>query len=148
MASRVSRSFHWSSPLMARNRGPISGGGSGGRISSNRARDRRAGRRLFRWLPQGRKTRRRRFGRQWLGGQRGRSIAERPAIVDRRTQVGHWEIDTIVGPTRACMVTAVERATGYTVIGKLATCTARALVVRLRTLLGTQPQPVRTITAD
>ena len=112
------------------------------------ARDRQAGGELFRWLPQGRKTRRRRFGRQRLGGPRGRSIAERPAIVDRRTQIGHWEIDTIVGPTRACLVTAVERATGYAVIGKLAACTARALVARLRTLLGTQPQPVRTITAD
>lgn len=33
-------------------------------------------------------------------------------------------------------------------IGKLAACTTRALVARLRSLLGAQPQPVRTITAD
>lgn len=97
------------------------------------ARDRRAGGTLHRWLPQGRKSRR-------------RSIAERPVIVARRTPVGHWEIDTVVGPTRACLVTAVERVTGYAVIGKLAACTAHALVARLRTLLGAQL--VRTITAD
>lgn len=112
------------------------------------ARDRRDGGTLYRWLPQGRKTRRRRVGRRRLGGPRGRSIAERPAIVDRRTQVGHWEIDTIVGPTRACLVTAVERVTGYTVIGKLTACTAPAVVARLGALLRAQPHPVRTLTAD
>ena len=111
-------------------------------------RDRQAGGQLYRWLPQGRKARRRRFGRQRLGGPRGRSITERPAIVARRRQVGHWEIDTVQGRGRACLVTAVERATGYAVIGKLRACTTDALVGRLKALLGDQPHPVRTITAD
>lgn len=111
-------------------------------------RDRTAGGELYRWLPQGRKTRRRRFGRKRLGGPRGRSITERPAIVARRRQVGHWEIDTIQGSTRACLVTAVERTTGYAVIGKLEACTTEALVARLTSLLRDQAHPVRTITAD
>jgi IS30 family transposase len=111
-------------------------------------RDRKAGGQLYLWLPQGRKTRRRRFGRKRLGGPRGRSITERPAIVEARTQVGHWELDTIVGPGGACLVTAVERATGYAVIGKLEACTTEALVARVRQLLQDQPHPVRTITAD
>jgi IS30 family transposase len=111
-------------------------------------RDRAAGGQLYRWLPQGRKTRRRRFGRKRLGGPRGRSITERPAIVEARTQVGHWELDTIVGPGRACLVTAVERVTGYAVIGKLEACTTEALVARVSQLLRDQPHPVRTITAD
>ena len=111
-------------------------------------RDRTAGGQLYQWLPQGRKTRRRRFGRKRLGGPRGRSITERPAIVARRRQVGHWEIDTIQGSTRACLVTAVERATGYAVIGKLEACTTDALVARLTPLLRDQAHPVRTITAD
>jgi IS30 family transposase len=112
------------------------------------ARDRRAGGLLYRWLPQGRKTRRRRFGRQRLGGPRGRSITERPAIVARRTQIGHWEIDTVQGSARACLVTAVERATGYAVIGKLNAGTTEALIARVTQLLRDQPHPVRTITAD
>jgi len=111
-------------------------------------RDRRDGGLLYRWLPQGRKTRRRRFGRKRLGGPRGCSITERPAIVERRTQLGHWELDTVQGSTRACLVTAVERATGYAVIGKLEACTTEALVTRLTSLLRAQPHPVRTITAD
>jgi IS30 family transposase len=111
-------------------------------------RDRKAGGTLYLWLPQGRKTRRRRFGRKRLGGPRGRSITERPAIVARRSQIGHWEIDTVQGTSRACLVTAVERATGYALIGKLESCTTEALVARLTDLLQNQPHPVRTITAD
>lgn len=111
-------------------------------------RDRIAGGGLYQWLPQGRKTRRRRFGRKRLGGPRGRSITERPAIVSTRTQLGHWELDTIVGPSRACLVTAVERVTGYAVIGKLEACTTEALVARVTQLLQDQPHPIRTITAD
>jgi IS30 family transposase len=111
-------------------------------------RDRRAGGTLYLLLPQGRKKRRRRFGRPQLGGPRGASITERPAIVEARTQVGHWELDTILGPGRACLVTAVERATGYAVIGKLEACTVDALVARVTQLLQEQPHPVRTLTCD
>jgi transposase, IS30 family len=92
------------------------------------SRERQAGGTLYLCLPQGRKTRRRRCGRQRLGGPRGRSITERPAIVALRRQGGHWEIDTVQGSTRACLVTAVERATGKVLIGKLETCTTAALV--------------------
>ena len=111
-------------------------------------RNRRAGGTLDQWLPQGRKTRRRRCGRQRVGGPRGRSITERPTIVEQRTQVGHWELDTLMGPGRACLVTAVERATGYAVIGKLETCTTAALRARVTALLRDQPHRIRTITAD
>jgi IS30 family transposase len=111
-------------------------------------RDRRAGGVLYLLLPQGRKKRRRRFGRQRLGGPRGPSITERPASVEARTQVGHWELDTILGPSRACLVTAVERATGTAVIGQLDACTVEALVARVTQLLQDQPHPVRTITCD
>src|SRR5262249_35032215 len=73
--------------------------------------DKVAGGTWYEWLPQGRKQRRRHFHRRVRGGARGRSIAERPAIVAARKQVGHWEIDTIKGKGRACLVTAVERVT-------------------------------------
>lgn len=71
-------------------------------------RDKAAGGTWYRWLPQGRKQRRRHFHRRVRGGPRGRSIDERPAIVAARIQVGHWEIDTVMGSTRACLVTAVS----------------------------------------
>ena len=47
-----------------------------------------------------------------------------------------------------CLLTAVERVTGYVVIGKLVRHTAAAFADRAIHLLRHQPHPVRTITAD
>ena len=49
-----------------------------------------------------------------------RHISERPAAVDSRTAIGHWEMDIVVGVrTNHCIVTLVERVTGATMIGRL-----------------------------
>ena len=43
---------------------------------------------------------------------KGRSIEERPAIVDEGTEIGHWEADTVVGSRKGSGVavfTAVEK---------------------------------------
>lgn len=45
---------------------------------------------------------------------KGRSIDERPAIVDLRTEFGHWEADTVIGRKsgkEAAILTLVERVT-------------------------------------
>jgi IS30 family transposase len=75
-------------------------------------------------------------------------IADRPAIVDARTQVGHWEADTLLGTGRPCLLSMVERATGFVALGPLAARTAAALNPRAIQLLRRQRRPVRTITAD
>ena len=50
-----------------------------------------------------------------------RHISERPASVETRRRMGHWEIDTVVGGgAKDCVVTLVERKTGFAMIGKLA----------------------------
>ena len=44
----------------------------------------------------------------------GRSIEERPAIVSEGTEIGHWEVDTVVGKREgreAVTFTAVEKVT-------------------------------------
>jgi IS30 family transposase len=111
--------------------------------------DREAGGNLYLRLRQAHKRRRRRLGRRRSGGPRGRSIHARPARVEARQEIGHWEIDTVMGQgSRDCLLTAVERVTGYVVIGKLATHTAAAFAARAIHLLRTHPHPVRTITAD
>jgi IS30 family transposase len=48
-------------------------------------------------------------------------ISERPREVADRQQVGHWEGDTVMGrgPTH-CLVTLVERASGFAIIKKVA----------------------------
>ncbi len=67
-----------------------------------------------------------------------------------RSRIGHWEVDTVLGDSQAgaCIVTLVERKTGYLVIGKLARRTAANLNARLEALVRRQPHAVRTITAD
>lgn len=80
----------------------------------------------------------------------GRPLAERPAYVDARRQIGHWEIDTLLGAGGGapCLVSAVERATGYVALGKLERPTASAFAARTIRLFRRQPHPVRTVTAD
>src|SRR5437763_5296211 len=49
-----------------------------------------------------------------------RSIIERPVEVERREQIGHWEGDTVMGrDMRHCVLTLVERKTGFAIIKKL-----------------------------
>jgi IS30 family transposase len=80
----------------------------------------------------------------------GRPLRERPASVAARRQVGHWEIDTLLGAGSGapCLVSAVERATGYVALGKLERPTATAFAARTIQLFRRQPHRVRTVTAD
>jgi len=101
-----------------------------------------------------RKQCRKRYGtydrRGRLAGKR--MIGERPAVVERRRQMGHWEIDTMMGESLGessdCILTLVERRTGYVLIGKLAARTAAEANRALLDLLESHPGRVRTITAD
>ncbi len=66
----------------------------------------------------GRKRYRSHDSRGVLPGKR--SIAERPAAVDARRRLGHWEGDTVMGSDlRHCVLTLVERKTGFAIIKKL-----------------------------
>jgi len=104
---------------------------------------------LWGHLRQGRRQRRRRRGGSPRPRLRGRSIHERPATVESRQAIGHWELDTVVGRGgRDCILTAVERATGFLVIGKLRVPTGAAFARRAIQLLRRQPHPIRTVTMD
>lgn len=71
------------------------------------------------------------FGRKRYGraDSRGvlpgkRHITERPREVEGRRRIGHWEGDTVMGSDmRHCVLTLVERKTGYAIIKKLKTRT-------------------------
>jgi len=112
--------------------------------------DKRRGGTRYKLLRQAGKRRRKRYGaydsRGRLAGKR--HISERPTAVEDRTHVGHWEIDTIVGLGRPCVVTLVERVTGYVMIGKLRAHTVAELNRAALHLIASAPLPVLTITAD
>jgi len=52
-------------------------------------------------------------------------VSECPAYINNRSEVGHWEGDTVIGRDRHhCIVTLVERKTGFVVIKKISARTA------------------------
>lgn len=78
-----------------------------------------------------------------------RHISERPLVVQRRRVRGHWEGDTVMGADgRHCVLTLVERVSGYVVIKKLSARTkeqaCQAMIQAIREL----PGRVKTITLD
>jgi len=66
-----------------------------------------------------------------------RPITARPAVVETRATIGPWEGDTVLGAGQAgpCVMSLVERKTGYLVLGKLqrrATADVTARTIQLR----------------
>jgi len=114
--------------------------------------DKRQGGQLYRHLRGASKQRRKRYGRYDSRGRLAgkRPITARPAVVEARTEVGHWEADTILGAGQAgpCVLSLVERKTGYVVLGKLRQRTTAEVNRRATPLIQAQAQPVRTITVD
>ena len=57
-------------------------------------------------------------------GKRGKiqishDITERPAGAEKRSEIGHWEADTVVGQQgKACLVTLGDRKSRYLMCGK------------------------------
>lgn len=117
-------------------------------------RDLKAGGTLYAHLRSARKQCRKRYGRYDSRGRLAgkRMIDQRPTVVERRQQLGHWEIDTMMGESLGessdCILTLVERKSGYVLIGKLATRTAAEANRALLELISRHPNRVRTITAD
>lgn len=94
---------------------------------------------------------RKRYGTQEKRGRLSgkRHISERPAAADARTQIGHWEMDVVVGASdQHCVVTLVERVTGVTLIGKLRRRRAAAVNDRVIELIQAHPGLFKTITVD
>ena len=114
--------------------------------------DKRAGGQLHVRLRRANKPFRKRYGgydsRGRLAGKR--PIDDRPPGAAHRSRLGHWEGDTVLGDSQggACILTLVERKSGFTAIGPLARRTGAAVNARLRLLIAAQPRAVRTITVD
>jgi transposase, IS30 family len=112
--------------------------------------DKAAGGTLWRHLRGACKRRRKRYGRYDSRGRLAgkKFIAQRPAIVERRTRCGDWEVDTVHGRGTACVLTIVERKSGLIRIGKLPRATSDHTTRRAVQLLGHEPHRVRTLTSD
>ena len=115
-------------------------------------RDQRRGGLLHKQLRQGGKRRRKRtYGPENRGKLANKPMIDtRPAAVELRQEVGHWEGDTVMGATgeRDCLLTLVERSTGLAVVIKLPHRTVRAVNRAVLQAIGTRGLPFKTITWD
>jgi IS30 family transposase len=113
--------------------------------------DRKRGGRLWTHMRHMRKAWRKRRGSPATRGRLvgKRHISERPAAVELRQEVGHFEGDTVMGADqRHCVLTLVERATGYLVMYKLEARTKeQASTALARAVIGTG-KLIKTITLD
>lgn len=113
--------------------------------------DKRAGGDLYTYLRRkGKKYDKRRNGKSTRGQIRNRvSIDDRPPLVDDKSRIGDWEIDTMIGKGHSgALVTIVERVTNFTVSAQVNSKSAADVTQATIALLRPFKEVVHTITAD
>jgi len=114
-------------------------------------RERRAGGQTWRHLRIVSKFGRKRRGSPATRGRlvSKRHISERPRAVELRVRIGHWEGDTVMGSDmRHCVLTLVERVSGYVIIKKLTARSKEQAAAALKQAITEVRRKVRTITLD
>ena len=97
------------------------------------------------------KARKKRYGSYDRRGQIKErvSIEDRPAIVDKRSRVGDWEVDTVIGKQGGTvLVTVAERKSRFSVIALATNKTADAVTEALVLSLESHADRVHTLTYD
>jgi IS30 family transposase len=78
-----------------------------------------------------------------------RHISERPAEVETRMHQGHWEGDTVMGSDlHNCILTLVERKSGFAIIKKLDSRTAASVTQAALQAISEHQAKFKTITFD
>lgn len=77
-------------------------------------------------------------------------LEERPQEAENRIEIGHWEADTVLGKVGGpCIVTLVERASRYLLVGKIEKKSSEPLAEKMIAMLSELPKEyVKTITPD
>ena len=114
-------------------------------------RDRAAGGSVWRHLrvmpKRGRKRRNSPNTRGRLLGKK--HISQRPEQAQARKEIGHWEGDTVMGSDqRHCVLTLVERVSGFVQIRKLSARTKEQATAQMRRAISRQRKLFKTITLD
>jgi transposase, IS30 family len=98
----------------------------------------------------GKKTRKRYGKKDWRGRIPGRiDIESRPAVIEEKTRIGDWEADLVSGSHhQGFLVTMVERASKFTLIGHVSRKTSEAVTAEITRLMYDVKDLVHTITYD
>ena len=113
--------------------------------------DKKKGGSLYKHLRFVPKRRRKRYNshdsRGRLDGKR--YISDRPKYINNRSEIGHWEGDTVIGRDRRhCIVTLVERKTGFVIIKKITARTAEQVTAACIQAIKEHRRMFKTITFD
>ena len=141
IAERMKRDPAWPGPAVSHER-----------IYQHIWRDKAAGGQLYKHLRIARKHRyrKRRNGRDLRGAIKNRvGIEKRPGIVDRKTRIGDWEADTVIGKhQKGALVSLVDRKSKLTLVGKVQRRTAEAVQQTIVRLMKALPRRTHTLTVD
>jgi len=113
-------------------------------------RDKRMGGSLYRHLRYQKKYHKR-YGHYDRRGklQNARSIDERPAVVEQRSRLGDWEVDTMSGRgRRGGLLTLIERASRLTLLARLPKRSPQLIERHVCRLLEPMREKVHTLTSD
>ena len=78
-----------------------------------------------------------------------RPISERPDFINQRLEIGHWEGDTVIGHDRKhCILTLVERKTGFLIIRKLTSRTVEQVNAEAIKAIKMHTKSFKSITFD
>ena len=103
------------------------------------------------FLRQGNKRRRKRYG---CGTRASKipnrvCITDRPKIVDKKTRIGDWECDTVVGLDRkSVLITLVDRSTLFICCARVYTRKAKVVSSAIVRMLKPHADKVKTLTFD
>lgn len=77
-----------------------------------------------------------------------RNLRERPAVVERRSRIGDWEVDTMYGRGKAVVVTMTERRSRLHLLARSPDRKAENVANAIIGRLGALTAAVHTLTAD
>ncbi len=82
--------------------------------------------------------------------QGGKSIEQRSATVNNREEIGHFEMDTVVGKrgTSSCLLVLTDRKSRLEIIRKLKSKTIKEVVRAVKNIIKEYPELIKTITSD
>jgi IS30 family transposase len=113
--------------------------------------DKKTGGTLYKHLRRSNRKHRKRYGTNQL---RGRIVGQvsidlRPAIVDAKTRIGDWEIDTVTGKnSKGYLLTVVERKSKFTLVERVPDRQSDQVAKAIIKLMRPYKENVFTITAD
>jgi len=106
---------------------------------------------LFKNLRRANRKRRKKYGSYNTKGQipNRMFIDDRPKIVDKKSRLGDWEIDTVIGKNhKGVLLTIVDRKSKFTIIRKCSNKTAASITAALCEALKPHTGRLYTLTSD